>query len=170
VDIPETWRSEDGIKGLADGLNAAGRRAAQYELRVGYHNHHWETASRIDGRIALEVLADHLAPGVVLEVDVYWAAAGGADVAAMLGRLGDRVQFLHVKDGPVQASFTDQVAVGRGRMPIAAILGATPNLQAAVVEFDHFDGDIVEALRQSHDYLVSVLGSAPGAGNRANDA
>jgi sugar phosphate isomerase/epimerase len=166
-EIPEAWRSEDGISAIAAGLNEAARRAARYDLRVGYHNHHWETASRIDGRIALEVLADHLAPGVALEVDVYWAAAGGADVAAMLGRLGERVRFLHVKDGPVQPNFAGQVPLGRGRMPIEAILGAAPHLQAAVVEFDDFAGDIYAALRESLEYLTSFLGAVVGGDDDA---
>ena len=39
-------------------------------------------------RPALEVLAGSLDAGVLLEVDTYWAAVGGQDVPALLGRLG----------------------------------------------------------------------------------
>ena len=60
----------------------------------------------------------------MLEVDTYWAAVGGQDVAALLGRLGDRVRYLHVKDGPITKARTEYR--GRpGRMPVADILAAS---------------------------------------------
>ena len=64
-----------------------------------------------DGRHALEVFADQLDPDVMLEVDTYWAYAGGADVPALLGRLGDRVVALHVKDGDGTLNTKAQTAV-----------------------------------------------------------
>ena len=52
-------------------------------MRLGYHNHDFELSSLIGGRPALEVLADELDPGVLLEVDTYWAAVGGQDVPGL---------------------------------------------------------------------------------------
>ena len=46
---PERWQVEADIVQI-DELNAAAGRAAGYGLRVGYHNHHFELESRIDGR------------------------------------------------------------------------------------------------------------------------
>ena len=82
-------------------LNQAAVKAADHGLRLGYHNHDFELSSIVGGRPGLEVLADALDPAVILEVDTYWAAVGGQDVPALLGRLGDRVRYLHVKDGPI---------------------------------------------------------------------
>ncbi|HVD17122.1 MAG TPA: sugar phosphate isomerase/epimerase, partial [Propionibacteriaceae bacterium] len=75
---PARWQTETGVSEVASELNAAASKAADYGLRVGYHNHHFELESKISGVHALEVLADRLAPEVVLEVDTYWAYAGGA--------------------------------------------------------------------------------------------
>jgi sugar phosphate isomerase/epimerase len=163
--IPDAWRNPDGIAAIADGLNAAAECARRHNVRVGYHNHHWELASRIDGRPGLEVLADQLDEAVALEVDVYWAAAGGADVPALLRRLGPRVRFLHVKDGPVQADFLGQRPVGQGAMPMTQILVAASYLEVAVVEFDGFDGDIFDGLTQSLAFLDAAAGTTtrPGA-------
>ena len=97
-------------------------------LRVGYHNHDAELSSIIDGRPALEVFADLLDPTVALEVDLYWAAAGGQNPAELVGRLGDRVQAVHVKDGPMRPGIsaaqlpTDQTPAGQGDVPLAAAL------------------------------------------------
>ena len=66
-------------------------------------------------------------PGVVLEVDTYWAFAGGADVPALLRRLGDRVAALHVKDGDGDAR--PEAARSRpapGSCRSAEILAAAP--------------------------------------------
>ena len=149
------WTTGDDIAAIADELNRVSAIAADIGITVGYHNHAWELESRVDGTTGLEVLADLLDPAVVLEVDTYWAAVGGADPVALLERLGDRVQLLHIKDGPITKNDLDQVAVGGGRMPVPEILAAAPQA-IRVVELDDFDGDIFSAVADSAAYLVSL--------------
>ena len=151
---PARWQSADGIKQVADGLNAAAEKAAKHGLTVGYHNHHFELESRIDGKHGLEILADHLAPEVVLEVDTYWAYAGGADVPALLRRLGGRVVALHVKDGDGSLDTTKQVPVGSGSLPVWDFIDAAPDA-LRVVELDDSEGDLVQAVGASRDYLMA---------------
>ncbi|MCZ2402853.1 sugar phosphate isomerase/epimerase [Paenarthrobacter sp. Z7-10] len=147
------WTTEEDIKSTADALNAAAVKGAEYGIRVGYHNHEFELESRVNGRTGLEVLANHLDPSVLLEVDTYWAAVGGEDVPALLGRLGNRVRFIHIKDGPLTKVDKDQLAVGAGKMPIWDVVEAVPGLEVAVVELDDFSGDIFEAVSESLSYL-----------------
>jgi sugar phosphate isomerase/epimerase len=59
----------------------------------------------IDGRTALEYFANLLDPAVVLEVDTYWVAVGGQGPVDILTELGDRVKFIHIKDGPLSQNF-----------------------------------------------------------------
>jgi sugar phosphate isomerase/epimerase len=143
---PERWSSADEIEAIAGEVARAADAARAYGLRIGYHNHHWELASRLDGRAALEVLAERLPPGVVLELDTYWAAVGGEDVPALLGRLGDRVRLLHLKDGPIDDDKTAQLPLGAGAMPVAAILAAATAAELAALEFDDYAGDLFEGL------------------------
>lgn len=150
---PARWQSAEGIAGIAAELNAAAAKAAEYGLKVGYHNHHFEFESRIDGKHGLEILAEHLDPGVVLQVDTYWAYAGGADVPALLERLGDRVVALHVKDGDGSLDDKKQVAVGTGALPVGDYLRAAPNA-LFVVELDDSEGDLLEAVGASREFLV----------------
>ncbi|WP_434617241.1 sugar phosphate isomerase/epimerase family protein [Arthrobacter sp. A5] len=147
------WRSEEGIIATAKALNAAAAKGAGYGIRVGYHNHEFELQSRINGRSGLEVLADHLDPSVVLEVDTYWAAVGGEDPVELLGRLGDRVKLIHLKDGPLTKENKDQVALGQGSVPIWDVIAAVPGLEVGVVELDDFNGDIFDAVTESFSYL-----------------
>jgi sugar phosphate isomerase/epimerase len=149
----ERWNTIEDIKETAAQLNAAAATGAGYGVRVGYHNHWWELESMIDGKTALEHLADYLAPEVVLELDTYWAAVGGQNPAELLARLGDRVKFIHIKDGPVTADPSSQLAVGDGKMPIWDVLAAAGSLEAGVVELDDFQGDMFDAVRDSYNYL-----------------
>jgi len=153
--VPEArWQSEDDVKQIADEVNAAAARAADHGLRVGYHNHSHELRSVLAGRHALEIFAEHLAPEVVLEVDTYWAFAGGADVVPLLDRLGDRVVALHIKDGDGSLDTSKQVAVGDGSLPVWDYLAAAPDA-LAVVELDDSTDDLVDAVRRSREYLLS---------------
>jgi sugar phosphate isomerase/epimerase len=148
----ERFADADAITALARDLNAAAARAAGRGLRFGYHNHAFEF-SAVGGRTGLEALADALDEGVLLEVDTYWAAVGGQDVPALLNRLGDRVRYLHVKDGPVTRD-DPMTAVGAGRMPVAEILAACPSAEWHVVELDRCATDMLTAVRDSLTWLV----------------
>ncbi len=146
---PEQWSSEPGVDAVADELVRAADAAEAYGLRVGYHNHHWELASRLGGRSALERLAERLPPAVVFELDTYWAAVGGEDVVALLGRLGERVRLVHLKDGPIDKDNAAQLPLGAGAMPVAEIVAAATAAELAVLEFDDYAGDLFEGLAAS---------------------
>ncbi len=150
---PEQWSSRDGVAALASALNERAKRAADSGIRIGYHNHWWEPAP-LDGVPAIEILADQLDPEVFLELDTYWVAVGEQDPVAMLGRLGDRVQFIHVKDGDISRDNTRQTAAGDGRMPVLDILAAAPQA-VPVVELDDFDGDVFDALTDGFAFLTA---------------
>ena len=155
---PARWQTAEGIAEIAAGLNAAAEKAAAHGLTVGYHNHQFELEAKVDGKHGLEVLADHLDPAVVLEVDTYWAYVGGADVPALLDRLGSRVVALHIKDGDGSLDNKKQVAVGSGVVPVDDYMAAAPNA-LFVVELDDSEGDLVEAVGASRDYLVGSEGA-----------
>jgi sugar phosphate isomerase/epimerase len=148
------WTTEQDIAGAAASLNAIAKLGADHGLTIGYHNHWWETENRIDGAPALEIFADHLDAGVILEVDTYWAEVGGISAADLLRTLGERVQLIHVKDGPVTPDDQDQVAVGSGKLDVLGILAAAPQA-LRVVELDGCSGDVFAALADSFAYLTA---------------
>jgi sugar phosphate isomerase/epimerase len=152
---PARWTDRSEIATTADRLNELVPQAAAHDLTIGYHNHAHELEPRVDGQHALEYFADLLAPEVLLEVDLYWAAAGGADLVPLLQRLGDRVRFVHVKDGALPGAIEDQVPAGQGDVPLDAALEAASHAELAVVEFDAFGGDMLQGIAESFDYLTS---------------
>ena len=48
---------------------------------------------------------------------------------------------------------TDQQPAGQGDVPLAAALSAVEDLAYAVIEFDHYEGDIFDGVTQSYQFL-----------------
>jgi sugar phosphate isomerase/epimerase len=149
------WTTREDVEAIARELSTVAARAADHGLAVGYHNHAFELENRIDGVPALQVFADALHDDVVIELDTYWAEVGGVPAAPFLELLGDRVQFLHVKDGPKTKDDKEQTAVGAGAMPVAEILAAAPNA-LRVIELDDHEGDVFQAVTESYAFLNGV--------------
>ncbi len=163
---PDRWLSEDDVSKTAQLLNDAAERAADHGLRVGYHNHSQEFQASFGGVSAYEFFADQLRDDVVLEIDLYWAATGKQDVPALLGRLGDKVKALHLKDGAVGAdpfrpgaermdpTKLDQRPAGKGDLPLLDYLAAAPATEYGVIEFDYYaGGDIFDGIEESVQYF-----------------
>ena len=170
----ERWQSADDAARIADRVNELQLKAAAEGLRFGYHNHNWEFSNQVDGRAIYELFVERLSPEVALELDTFWSTVGGADTPELLRRLGDRVQFLHIKDGPIQgaiatslpsaesaldvpaelnAAFKSQLPAGSGEAGVAAILAAAPHA-LRVVEFDGYAGDVFEGIAASFAWLA----------------
>jgi sugar phosphate isomerase/epimerase len=122
-------------------------------VAFGYHNHFWEL-TEVEGRSALLHLFDTADPSVFAEVDIYWAQVGGADPAALVAELADRVGLLHVKDGPAAEPRQSMTAVGDGAVDIAGVLAAAPSARWHIVELDRCDTNMADAVAKSCEYLV----------------
>lgn len=161
---PDRWTDTAEPARTAAALNEAALEAADHGLRVGYHNHSHEFAHSFDGVTAYEIFAGRLTEDVVLEVDAFWAAADGHDVPGLIMRLGDRVRAVHVKDGPIVADpfsagepldpgSLGQVPAGEGAVPLAEVLDAATGAEYAVLEFDHYAGDIFDGIAKGIRFL-----------------
>jgi sugar phosphate isomerase/epimerase len=155
----EQWQTRQDVQKVADLLSTAAAVAAPHGVKVAYHNHDWELSNLIDGRSVLEVLTDLIDPTILLELDTYWAATAGQDVPALLGRLGQRVIALHLKDGPLNGVITDQLPLGQGEVHVPEIVAAATFVEVPVLEFDEYAGDIFDGIAASYAYATSTLGA-----------
>ncbi len=150
----EDFETADSIKRTCDVLNEAAAVATANGLELGYHNHWWECYT-VDGRLAYQIMLDHLDPNIFFEIDAYWAQTAGVDPIAMLQELGPRATLLHVKDGP--ATIEDpMVAVGQGKMDYHAIIHAAQHVDWLIVELDRCATDMMTAVVESYDYLTKA--------------
>ncbi|KMS73379.1 hypothetical protein ACM01_19280 [Streptomyces viridochromogenes] len=153
--IARRWTTRADIEAAAASLNSVARLARDEGVTIGYHNHDHEVRQDFDGHTGLEVFAAALDEDIVLELDTFWAEVGGASAVELISRLGARVKFLHVKDGPYTTTLAEQQPVGQGAMPVADILKAAPEA-VRIVELDGYAGDTFDAVQQSLRYLLEV--------------
>lgn len=161
--IPE-FETMEAIHRTADRVRPALEKLTAAGITFGLHNH-WFEFEEVEGKWAIQHLLD-LVPELFLEIDIYWASAFGAnDPAEVIRGYRDRAHLLHVKDGPLVKG-EPHTAVGAGRMDIPATLAqVNPDVtQWYVVELDECATDMIEAVRESYNYLVS---NDLAEGNRA---
>ncbi|GAA1449155.1 sugar phosphate isomerase/epimerase family protein [Leifsonia poae] len=142
---PASIADRAGVEALAEAINEASAYAAARGIRIGYHNHDFEFAQTVGGRPVYELLVERLEPAVVLELDTYWAAVGGADVYELVPRLGDRVRLLHVKHD------------AGNPFDIADVLPLAASLELPVVEVVVHEGDVFPLVEQNAHYFGGLV-------------
>ncbi len=150
---PNDVKSLDTIKALCDRLNEGYAVARAHGLSFAIHNHWWEFG-QVEGRLVHDVMLELLDPGVLFEIDTYWAGVAGADPAIVVKKLGARVPLLHIKDGPMVRG-QPQTALGEGKMDFDPILAAAQPGAWQVVELDECATDMMEAVQKSFTYLAT---------------
>jgi sugar phosphate isomerase/epimerase len=150
----DNLKTSEGVKLLADGLNAAAARAERRGIQVGYHNHEFEWTPVEDGTPAYEVLTQNLDSRVFLEVDIYWAQTAGQSPADVVAANAERVQTLHVKDGQADRAQL-QTAVGEGIVDNAGAIRAGTNVAYHVIELDEAPGDPFDVAKTGAEWLVA---------------
>jgi len=150
----DDFGSIDQIKRVCDRYNQAYANATARGLAFGLHNH-WMEYQPIDGRLAIDVMIEHLDPGIYFELDTYWIQTAGQDPVAVVKRMGQRAPLLHIKDGPAQIE-PPMVALGQGVMDLPALTAASGgNAAWFIVELDHCATDMLDAVEQSYTYMIS---------------
>ena len=90
----------EDVQKECDYFNRVGRLAAEYGLKLGYHNHAREFETLKDSEnVMWEYLVEHTDPNYVcFELDVYWCTKGGKDPVEYLKKYPKRIELLHIKD------------------------------------------------------------------------
>jgi sugar phosphate isomerase/epimerase len=151
-------------------LGELAQRCQAEDMRLLYHNHHWEMLS-IDGKLALDWLFDSAGDDLGFEPDLAWISFAGIDPATLLQRYAGRCLRVHVKDlGTIDLKSPDQVMdgavmadVGAGRLNWPVLLAAARDAGAAwyIVEHDN-PRDPVASVSNSLDYLQQQLPAVLG--------
>ncbi|MEO1573518.1 MAG: sugar phosphate isomerase/epimerase [Pseudomonadota bacterium] len=120
----------------ADVLNRAGELGAARGLKAAYHNHEFEFEA-LEGQRPHDVLRDNTDPALVdFELDFFWVAKVGLDVADVLAKDPARFTMAHIKDMDAAGNMAD---VGAGTIDFAQLLGdpAASGLRHFFVEHDN---------------------------------
>lgn len=90
--------TQEQVLKTAELCNKAAEKCRRQGMKFFYHNHFQEFV-KIDGKYALDLLAENTDPDLVqFELDLYWAYRAGIDPTELLKKLGSRCTMLHQKD------------------------------------------------------------------------
>lgn len=148
-------RDRGGVQRFAAGLGGAVPALTAAGITLGYHNHDFEFAP-LDGTTVWDILLAELPAEVELELDVYWAAVGGRDPAAVIRAASDRVRLLHLKDRAAGSEPHDAPA-GEGTLAFPDIIAAARDAGVAwyVIEQDE-PADVLADISRAYAYLTSL--------------
>ncbi len=130
------------IEHLAQVLNEAAKKAAKEGIKVGYHNHDHEFV-QIDGKYALDLLAEKTCDDVVLELDVFWVAYAGVDPVEYIQKWGKRVELIHIKQINKERANVD---IADGIIDMKQIKDAAKHATYFVLEHEEYDKPVWDAL------------------------
>ncbi|MFJ5261201.1 sugar phosphate isomerase/epimerase family protein [Streptomyces sp. NPDC088387] len=153
--LPASMHSPAGFREAAREFNKAGLAAREAGLGpLLFHNHGTDHAV-VDGENLYDILLDETDPELVgFELDVYWAAKGGADPRSLFVRHPRRFPALHVKDMAPNGDFAD---VGSGVLDFAAMFDTARcgGVRQWLVEHDA-PADPFATAQNSYTYLANL--------------
>ena len=150
-----TW---DKVKLAVDESNRMGAVCNENGLRFALHNHDLEFRG-LDGRVIYDYILEHTDPeGVTMEIDLYWAYKGGADIREYFRKYPGRFELVHVKDSydsPDRESFA---CVGSGIIDFPDLFSyrEKAGFRHLIVENDQPGEDEEGCARSSIEYLRSI--------------
>lgn len=165
------YSSLEEVEELAKRLNLAGQVLSEEGIRLLYHNHNCELQKVANGKTAYDVIIEQTDSQYVnFEFDSFWMADGGANVSALMERLGSRMKLWHINDrgctksGPYMTPILKENAteLGYGNMDLDTLSAiAIKNGVEGVVLETHknwVDKDPVKSLQVSAQYMQLKFG------------
>jgi sugar phosphate isomerase/epimerase len=161
--LPMAYRNDEaGYRRFAEEANGVGEQLAQAGLTFSYHNHSFEFV-RFGGKPALEILFEASDPRYLMaEIDTYWVQHGGANPAAWVRKMKNRMPVVHLKDMAVVPDGWNvqqmMAEVGEGNLDWPDILAACEEagVEWAAVEQDICQRDPFESLAMSYHNLRAM--------------
>ncbi|MGM9683299.1 MAG: sugar phosphate isomerase/epimerase family protein [Eubacteriales bacterium] len=133
-------------------INYAQPVLAAEGIKLAYHNHSREFLMRPCGTTIHAELERRT--NLNFEVDTYWVFNAGCDPIAVMERLKDRIDVIHLKDG---LSDGKGMALGEGEAPVAAVWKKALEMGfSMVVESETLSPSGIEEVTRCFNYLVRL--------------
>ncbi|MET7711719.1 sugar phosphate isomerase/epimerase [Streptomyces sp. NPDC005407] len=153
--LPGSMHTPAGFREAARQFNRAGLAARESGLGpLLFHNHGLDHEV-VDGENLYDILLNETDPELVaFELDVYWAAKGGADPRSLFVRHRRRFPALHVKDMAPDGGFAD---VGSGTLDFPSMFDTARSggVKQWLVEHDS-PADPFATAQNSYTYLANL--------------
>ena len=135
-------------------FDVAAKKLASMGYELGFHNHTLEFERKLNGKTIIDIFFEE-APSLKFQVDAGWAYAGGADVVAVLNKLGARLASIHIKDVDEKNTPTE---IGSGKVDMKSVIEtAAKFVEYGIVEQDScINYPAFESVKISYDYVKTI--------------
>jgi len=148
--------TEENTIQTAKRFEAAAQKVNAMGYELGFHNHITEFERKFNGKTIIDIFYEE-APSLKFQIDAGWACAGGADVPAVMNKLGDRLAItFHIKDVDEKNTPTE---IGSGRTDMKNIIeaAAKQGVKYGIVEQDAcVNYPPFESIKVSFDYIKTI--------------
>lgn len=145
----------------AERLNALGAKLRAVGMRLSFHNHTDEfTRFSNDPRTKHDILMETAKrKNLCAELDLAWAAAAGADPAALMLKFKGRCPVVHAKDVLIEGKKHTLVPLGKGSLKWDEIFaaGRKAGVEWYIYEQDSGQGSPFDYARESYQFLSQQL-------------
>ncbi|MNP21454.1 Inosose dehydratase [compost metagenome] len=166
------YSSLDEVEELTQRLNQAGKALSEEGIRLLYHNHNVELQKVTSEKTAYDIIIEETDPAYVnFEFDSYWMADGGANVPALMEKLGSRMKLWHINDrgytksGPYMTPILKENAteLGHGNMDLYTLsdIAIKNGVEGVVLETHQnwVHNDPIKSVQVSAEYMQEQFGN-----------
>lgn len=149
----------DQVKWAVQEFNKIGEECKRQGLSFAFHNHEKEFKV-LDGQVIYDYILEETDPELVcMEVDLYWAYKGKADIRDYFKRYPGRFELVHIKDSYESDSMQSFACAGSGIIDFPDLLSYRKEggFKHLIVEHDNPGPENeMECARSSINYLNSI--------------
>jgi sugar phosphate isomerase/epimerase len=140
------YQTEDSLKRFMDVFNKCGELCKKSGMKFGYHNHHFEFAKKVDGKILYDLILDNTDKNLVAQqLDTGNLFNAGVKAIDIVKKFPGRFELMHVKDEIASTSKDEKfesTVLGKGIAQVKEVidLGQAAGTTQFIVEQEAYQG------------------------------
>jgi sugar phosphate isomerase/epimerase len=143
------YQTEDSLKHFMDVFNKCGELCKKSGMKFGYHNHHFEFAKKVNGKILYDLILDNTDKNLVVQqLDTGNLFNAGVKAIDIVKKFPGRFELMHVKDEIVakgkenEEEKYESAVLGQGIAQIKEVidLGKAAGTKIFIVEQEAYQG------------------------------
>lgn len=156
--VPFLEEADRNWEEVIEHLRVIGRRCAEEEMVLLYHNHEFELTETLDGQPVLDAIYSRVPAELLkVELDSCWVSYAGYNPLEYITEYNGRLPLLHLKDMITRPDGSaETVALGKGEVPIKEIADAAlaVGVEWLIAEQDNSgDLDPLDCIATSMDWI-----------------
>ncbi len=142
------YQSEDSLLHFLEVFNKSGELCKKSGMKFGYHNHHFEFAKKVNGKILYDLILDNTDPKLVVQqLDTGNLFNAGVKAIDIVKKFPGRFELMHVKDEIAAAKPNgeekfESAVLGKGIAQVKEVidLGKAAGTKQFIVEQEAYQG------------------------------